>query len=98
MIDKVRAKYIDQKKMKLRMVITWKSWNWFKDYSEVLTQCIDEEKEVATGEDSLDGAHEILAETFGGNAKMRQWTPNYTFQNAVWKSTEKDKSLKWTGE
>jgi len=50
-------------------------------------------KEVTTAEEALKGAHEIIAEEMGENAKMRQWTFDFTNRTGLFISKEKDKTL-----
>ncbi len=45
------------------------------------SQYVAPEKEVATAQDALDGAHEILAETFSEVATIRNWVRNFTMQH-----------------
>jgi uncharacterized protein len=52
---------------------------------------IDEEKEVTTFEEALAGAHEIIAEQMGDNAKIRSWTRDYTQKHALYTSQLKDR-------
>lgn len=48
-------------------------------------------EKIATTEDALTGAHEIMAEQFGDIAKFRSWIRNETFQNGRFESQAKDK-------
>lgn len=54
------------------------------------SEYLNEEKEVSTIEDVLNGAHEILAEQIGDNAKFRTWIRNFTFKNGEYVSQAKD--------
>ncbi|MDH6364132.1 uncharacterized protein M2139_001117 [Enterococcus sp. PF1-24] len=55
---------------------------------------LNEEKEVLTVEDVLAGAHEILAEQIGDNAKFRTWIRSFTYNKGDYvsqvKAEEKD--------
>lgn len=51
---------------------------------------INEEKEVLTAEEALDGAHEIMAEIIGDVPDHRQWVRQFTYRNGEIVSTEKD--------
>ncbi|MGX6978789.1 Tex family protein [Vagococcus elongatus] len=53
-------------------------------------QYINEELEVSTAEEALDGAHEIMAEIIGDEPKYRQWIRRFTYQNGEIVSTEKN--------
>lgn len=52
---------------------------------------IDAEKGVETIDAALQGAHEILAETFSDNPSIRSWIRSETFKNGVLAATLKDK-------
>lgn len=52
---------------------------------------INEEHEILTVQDALDGAHEIIAEIVGDNASYRLWIRNYTFKNGLIQTSVKDK-------
>lgn len=51
---------------------------------------IEEEKGITSAEEALAGAHEILAEQFGDDAKFRTWIRNFTFNKGSYVSTVKD--------
>ncbi|NLW15993.1 MAG: RNA-binding transcriptional accessory protein [Erysipelothrix sp.] len=51
---------------------------------------INEEHEILTVEDALNGAHEILAETVGDSATFRSWIRSFTFKDGILTSTLKD--------
>lgn len=48
------------------------------------------ENEITTGEEALAGAHEILAEQFGDEAKFRTWIRSFTFNKGSYTSSVKD--------
>lgn len=52
---------------------------------------IDPAKEVATAEDALAGAMDIIAETLADDAKIRAWTRRYTHDNGTLVTSAKDK-------
>ena len=52
---------------------------------------INEEKEVNTAEEVLQGAHEIIAEQVSDEAKFRTWIRSFTFNKGMYSSTVKDK-------
>lgn len=52
---------------------------------------IDPEKEVATAEEALAGAHEIIAELVSDNPKYRTWIRDFTRKYGLITSTVKDK-------
>ena len=53
---------------------------------------VDAAKEVATAEDALAGAMDIIAETLADDAKIRAWTRRYTHDNGTLATTAKDKA------
>ncbi|MCS1352134.1 Tex family protein [Mechercharimyces sp. CAU 1602] len=56
-------------------------------------QYVNEEQEVATVEDALAGAMDIIAERISDDAKIRQWLRTHTWDVGVLSSTAKDKEL-----
>lgn len=44
---------------------------------------VNNEQNVDSTDDALDGAHEIIADAIGNNAKLREWIRNYTLKNAI---------------
>lgn len=52
---------------------------------------VDPAKEIATVQDVLDGAHEILAETFSEMAPIRNWVRNFTMRTGTISATVKTK-------
>ena len=52
---------------------------------------VNPDKEVATEQDVLDGAHEILAEKFSEMAPIRNWVRNFTMRTGTIKTTVKTK-------
>jgi len=53
---------------------------------------VDAAKEVATAEDALAGAMDIIAETLADDAKIRAWTRRYTHENGTLVTSAKDKA------
>lgn len=54
---------------------------------------INEEKEVLSVEDALQGAHEIIAEQVSDTAKFRTWIRSYTYNKGSYVSLVKDADL-----
>lgn len=52
---------------------------------------VDPAKEIGTVQDVLDGAHEILAETFSEMAPIRNWVRNFTMRTGTISATVKTK-------
>lgn len=52
---------------------------------------VDPAKEVATAEDALAGAMDIVAESLADDAKIRAWTRRYTHDNGTLVTAAKDK-------
>lgn len=52
---------------------------------------VDADKELASVQDVLDGAHEILAETFSEIAAIRNWVRNFTMRTGTIRTTVKTK-------
>ena len=59
---------------------------------EEASKYLNEENEITTIAEVLDGAHEIIAEKIGDNPEFRKWIRLYTWNNAVIKASEKDAS------
>ncbi|WP_183597337.1 Tex family protein [Paenibacillus phyllosphaerae] len=53
---------------------------------------IDADKGVATAEDALQGAMDIIAEQIADDAKIRAWVRRYTFDNGLIRTEAKDAS------
>ena len=53
-----------------------------EDVEDVATQFIDEDMEVNTWEDAIQGAMDIIAETISDNADYRKAIREYTYRNA----------------
>ncbi len=65
----------------------------FPENADVIQEAsnyIDEEKEVATAEEALAGAHEILAEQISDEPKFRIWLREFTMRNGIVTSTVKN--------
>ncbi|MBL1230743.1 RNA-binding transcriptional accessory protein [Enterococcus sp. BWB1-3] len=64
------------------------------DVSAEAAGYVNEEKEVGSSEEALQGAHEILAERVSDEAKFRKWIRDFTFNKgqyvSVVKNAEKD--------
>ncbi|MDA3972803.1 Tex family protein [Enterococcus thailandicus] len=54
---------------------------------------INEEKEVLSVEDALQGAHEIIAEQVSDTAKFRTWIRSYTYNKGSYVSLVKDADI-----
>ncbi|RXT58357.1 Tex family protein [Lacticaseibacillus chiayiensis] len=52
---------------------------------------VDPDKELSSVQDVLDGAHEILAETFSEIATIRNWVRNFTMRTGTIRTTVKTK-------
>lgn len=63
------------------------------DVHEEAKKYIDEEKEVHTVAEVLQGAHEILAEEVSDHAKYRTWIRSYTYNKGSYVSAVKKKEL-----
>lgn len=61
-----------------------------KPLSEVAIDYIDAEKEVATVEDAINGAKDILAEIVSDEAEYRKYIREATFENGIISSSAKD--------
>lgn len=61
-----------------------------KPLSEVAMDYIDAEKEVATVEDAINGAKDILAEIVSDEAEYRKYIREATFENGIISSSAKD--------
>ncbi|SFH78186.1 Tex family protein [Pisciglobus halotolerans] len=68
-------------------------WLWTFPHADIqaeAAQYIDAEKEVASAEEALAGAHEILAETISDEPSYRKWIRNHTFNHGRIVSTAKN--------
>ncbi|EOH87406.1 Tex family protein [Enterococcus villorum] len=63
------------------------------DVQEEAKKYINEEKEVHTVEEVLQGAHEIIAEEVSDSAKYRTWIRSYTYNKGSYVSVVKKKEL-----
>lgn len=61
------------------------------DLTSEAAKFVNPDKEVATEQDVLDGAHEILAEKFSEMAPIRNWVRNFTMRTGTIKTTVKTK-------
>lgn len=52
---------------------------------------VNPDKEITSVQDVLDGAHEILAETFSEIAAIRNWVRNFTMRTGIIRTTVKTK-------
>ncbi|MHC5227417.1 Tex family protein [Enterococcus sp. LJL99] len=65
----------------------------FPEQGDVLAEAekyIDTEKEVASADEALQGAHEIIAERVSDEPKFRTWIRDFTFNFGQYVSTVKD--------
>ncbi len=53
---------------------------------------VDAEKGVATAEEAMQGAMDIIAEIIADDANIRAWVRRYTFDNGIVKTEAKDKA------
>lgn len=61
------------------------------DLTSEAAKFVNPDKKVATEQDVLDGAHEILAEKFSEMAPIRNWVRNFTMRTGTIKTTVKTK-------
>ncbi|MGM1048333.1 MAG: Tex family protein [Bacillota bacterium] len=76
----------------LEPLATW-IWNQPKQ-GDALTEAanyVDEEKGVATAEEALQGAMDILAENIADDATVRSWVRRYSMDHGILTSEAKDK-------
>lgn len=60
-----------------------------RSVEEKAAEFIDEEKEVASAEEAVQGAHEIIAERVGDNPEYRKWIRQFTVQHGLLTSSVK---------
>ncbi|MDR3157231.1 MAG: RNA-binding transcriptional accessory protein [Lactobacillales bacterium] len=64
-----------------------------KYLEEEAQKFLNEEQEIYTISDVYNGVHEILAEFYGEDVKLRAWTRNFFERTGILTSSEKDSSL-----
>ncbi|CAM2778869.1 Tex family protein [Fructilactobacillus fructivorans] len=62
--------------------------------AQLAQKFVNNEQNVDSTDDALDGAHEIIADAIGNNAKLREWIRNYTLKNAILVTKVKTKGKK----
>lgn len=63
------------------------------DVNAEATKYLNPEEELNTIEECLTGAHEIMAEMISDEPKYREWLRDFVWQNGIFSTKEKDKSL-----
>ncbi|MDT2781146.1 Tex family protein [Vagococcus fluvialis] len=63
------------------------------DINAEASKYLNPEEELNSTEDCLAGAHEIMAEMISDEPKYREWLREFVWQNGVFSTKEKDKSL-----
>ncbi len=92
--QKRRTKATIAKEKGLEPLATWLlSLPTTGSLEEMATKFIQPEEELVTVEDCLAGAHEIMAEMISDEPKYREWLREFVWQNGIFSTTEKDKSL-----
>lgn len=90
--QKRRTKATIAKEKGLEPLAEWLLSFRHTDVETEAAKYVNEEKEVASVEEALAGAHEILAEIISDEPKYRQWIRDYTFKNGSIVSTAKDEA------
>lgn len=88
--QKRRTKATKAKEKGLEPLADWLLTFPKEDIQAEAATYIDEEKEVASAEEALQGAHEILAEQVGDHPEYRKWIRQFTDRNGAISSTAKD--------
>ncbi|NKC66841.1 Tex family protein [Vagococcus fluvialis] len=63
------------------------------DINAEASKYLNPEEELNSTEDCLAGAHEIMAEMISDEPKYREWLREFVWQNGIFSTKEKDKSL-----
>ncbi|MFW7386319.1 Tex family protein [Vagococcus fluvialis] len=92
--QKRRTKATIAKEKGLEPLATWLlSLPSGADINAEASKYLNPEEELNSTEDCLAGAHEIMAEMISDEPKYREWLREFVWQNGVFSTKEKDKSL-----
>lgn len=92
--QKRRTKATIAKEKGLEPLATWLlSLPSGADINAEASKYLNPEEELNYTEDCLAGAHEIMAEMISDEPKYREWLREFVWQNGVFSTKEKDKSL-----
>ncbi|MCM2138082.1 Tex family protein [Vagococcus fluvialis] len=92
--QKRRTKATIAKEKGLEPLATWLlSLPSGADINAEASKYLNSEEELNSTEDCLAGAHEIMAEMISDEPKYREWLREFVWQNGVFSTKEKDKSL-----
>ena len=92
--QKRRTKATIAKEKGLESLATWLlSLPNGADINAEASKYLNPEEELNSTEDCLAGAHEIMAEMISDEPKYREWLREFVWQNGVFSTKEKDKSL-----
>lgn len=92
--QKRRTKATIAKEKGLEPLATWLlSLPSGADINAEASKYLKPEEELNSIEDCLAGAHEIMAEMISDEPKYREWLREFVWQNGVFSTKEKDKSL-----
>lgn len=92
--QKRRTKATIAKEQGLEPLATWLlSLPSGADINAEASKYLNPEEELNSTEDCLAGAHEIMAEMISDEPKYREWLREFVWQNGVFSTKEKDKSL-----
>ena len=92
--QKRRTKATIAKEKGLEPLATWLlSLPSGADINAEASKYLNPEEELNSTEDCLVGAHEIMAEMISDEPKYREWLREFVWQNGVFSTKEKDKSL-----
>jgi uncharacterized protein len=92
--QKRRTKATIAKEKGLEPLATWLlSLPSGADINAEASKYLNPEEELNSTEDCLAGAHEIMAEMISDEPKYREWLREFVWQNGIFSTKEKDKSL-----
>lgn len=92
--QKRRTKATIAKEKGLEPLATWLlSLPSGADINAEASKYLNPEDELNSNEDCLAGAHEIMAEMISDEPKYREWLREFVWQNGIFSTKEKDKSL-----
>ncbi|MGL5686588.1 MAG: Tex family protein [Vagococcus fluvialis] len=92
--QKRRTKATIAKEKGLESLATWLlSLPNGADINAEASKYLNPEEELNSTEDCLAGAHEIMAEMISDEPKYREWLREFVWQNGIFSTKEKDKSL-----
>ena len=89
--EKRRTKATIAKEKGLEPLAEWLLLYKKENPAEKAMEFVNAEKEVASAEDALQGAQDIIAELVSDNAAYRSWIRNTTFRKGIMSSSVKDK-------